>query len=146
MGSLNSSGVPVVPKQNVGFRRYGRYTVVGSGTNPHGANNYELPTIKESEPQFLPGYTKGMISGIYSQDFYSTVNMFPPVKIYDSVTDSGILRNGSGIAPASGAQPEIGLKPVSQNFSFHTGARIVTANSDQDAVLSRAPSSGFRPS
>jgi len=146
MGSLHASGVPVVPKQNVGFRRYGRYTVVGSGTNPHGANNQELPTIKEPESQFLPGYSKGMVSGVYDPDFYSTANMYPPVKVYDSVTDSLISRNGSGIAPASGAQPEIGLKPVSQNFSFHAGNRIVTQNSDQDAVLTRAPASGFRPS
>jgi len=139
MGSLNASGISVVSKNRLFLRSYGRNTVTSSGTNPYGAGSSEI--LNTAPPlEYMIGFT----SGIVREDFYVALDINPPIKIVD--TRSGVLSRHMGtVAPTSGTQPEIALKPVSQNSSFMTGARIVTTNSDTDTVISRASNSGVRP-
>jgi len=141
MGSLNASGIPVVSKSRLFVRRYGRCAIVSSGTNPYGAGSSE--TIKTEPPLTL---MIGFTSGIIAADFYTEMDISPAIKVTNSANSGEVIARYLGKIPPSGnSQPEIYLKPVSQNSSFHAGGRIITANSDRDTIVSRTMNSGTRP-
>lgn len=142
MASLNAPGIPVVPKQLVGFRSYGRNIAVTSGTNVHAQASVTLPVVRG-----VPAYARASGDfGTQSNDAKeSTLHQSRFVKVAESIDDTLVSRTLGQIAPDSGNQPEIALKDITQRWVGHQGGRIVIQRSDTDTILSRERNDSVRP-
>jgi hypothetical protein len=148
MGSLNSSGIPIVTKQNITLRNEGGALVITSGLPPQGAMGVKVSTQQEVE-----GHNRSLaefgtqVNEEVTQ--YSTVCIAPAKKTTSSddatLNEALIARNLGKIAPDSGNQPEIANKPVSQRSAYHTGGRVVVRNSDDNSLVGRNANTGFIP-
>lgn len=142
MGSLNASGVPVVPKQYVGWRSYGRNIAVTSGANVHQQDSVTLAPVIG-----VPAYARssgsfGTQSTPATESFLHQSRM---VKHTESVDDTTVKRVLEQIPVTSGNQPELALIDITTKREDHRGNRIVEQDTQQDAVLRRISNSGTIP-
>jgi hypothetical protein len=142
MGSLNSSGVLVVPKQNAGWRSHGRNIVVTSGTNPYGQASVRAPGVRG-----VPTYARD--SGSFGTQSTPAVESFLHltrlVKHTESVGDTTVNRILGQVVPDSGNQPEIALIDITTKRMDHRGNKIAEQDTHQDALLRRISNEAERP-
>lgn len=142
MGSLNASGVPVVPKQYVGYRSYGRNIIETSGSNPYGQRSARtaevlgVPAIERSGAAFGTQSTPATESFLKQGDF---------VKHTESVNDTTTARILEDVPVSSGSQPELALIEKTVLRQDHRGNRIVEQKTDKDLVVNRQLNDSVRP-
>lgn len=149
MGSLNSAAISVVSKDNKTIRNQG-----GSIVTTRLNDAQTGPTSSKTSTTFNPDVVFRSEAELGTQPDEniaqrSTVRLGGLEKI--ATSDDASLSHGlinrfiGGVAPDENNQPEIGLKGVSQNSSYHTGNRIVVRNSDDDGLISREDNASVRP-
>ena len=142
MGSLNASGVLVVPKQNAGWRSHGRNIIVTSGTNVHAQASVRAPGVRG-----VPVWARSLADfGTQSSpaiDSFMRLNGL--VKHTESVDKTVVERVIGGVAPDANNQPEIALINVTTKRHDHRGNKIAEQDTHQDAVLDRVSNESERP-
>lgn len=148
MGSLNAPGsIPIVDKQNASWRNEGGALVSTSGLLPQtGPTSSKTSTLHDPQQQNRSEASFGTNAN-EERTQYSTLCIGPGKKVTtsdDASLEEGTISLNTGkIAPSSVDQPEIALKPVSQQSSYHTGNRLVVRNKDGGVV--RNDNTGFTP-
>lgn len=142
MGSLNASGIPVVPKQNVGWRSLGRNIVVTSGTNPHQQASVRSPGIRG-----VPAYARSLADfGTQSSPAVeSFLHLKRFVKHTESVGDTTVKTVLGQVPVTSGNQPELALIDITTKRDDHRGNRVVEQDTAQDTILRRIRNDSERP-
>ena len=142
MASLNASGVSVVPKQNVGWRSYGRNIAVTSGSNPYGQDSISLAVVEG-----VPAYARASVD--FGTQSTPVVDSFLRegglVKHAESVDDTVVARILAEVPITSGNQPEVALKPITQRSVNHNNNKLVIRESERDGLVSREDNQGFTP-
>lgn len=142
MGSLNASGVSVVPKQYVGWRSYGRNIAVTSGTNVH-----QQASVRATPVIGVPAYARA--SGDFGTQSTPATESFlrqnPMVKHTESVDDTTVKRVLGQVPITSGNQPELALIDITTKRDDHRGNRVVEQDTEQDAILRRIRNDSVRP-
>lgn len=142
MASLNASGVPVVPKQLVGWRSHGRNIAVTSGTNVHQQASVRNPIV-----QGVPAYARA--SGDFGTQSTPAVESFLRqgafVKHAESVDDTTVKTVLGTVPPSSGTQPEIALLDITTRRDDHRGNRVAEQVTDTDTIRRRVRNDSVRP-
>jgi hypothetical protein len=142
MASLNASGVPVVAKQNAGFRSYGRNVAVTTNLNPFGQNSVRSATISGVPASERSLADFGTQSSPAVESFLRHASF---VKHTESVGDTTVDRITGTVPPSSGTQPEIALLDITTKREDHRGNRIVEQETAGDTVLRRISNNSVRP-
>ena len=142
MASLNASGVPVVAKQNVGFRSYGRHIAVTTNLNPYGQNSIRSATVSGVPVSERSAASFGTQSSPAVDSFLRHASF---VKHTESVGDTTVDRIMGTVPPSSGTQPEIALLDVTTKRQAQTGNRIVEQETAEDTILRRIKNDSVRP-
>lgn len=142
MGSLNASGIAIVPKQNVGWRSLGRNIIVTSGTNVHQQASVRTPGV-----QGVPAYARSAADfGTQSTPATESFLALPRgVKHSESVDDTTVTRILEKIPVGSGSQPELALIDITTKRNDHRGNRVVEQDTVQDTILRRLENTSERP-
>lgn len=142
MASLNASGIPVVPKQNAGWRSLGRNIIVTSGTNVH-----QQASVRAQGVQGTPAYARDAADfGTQSTPTTESFLHLPrQVKHAESVNDTTVKRVLEQVPVTSGNQPELALINVTTKHKDHRGNRIVEQDTIQNIVLQRTRNDSVRP-
>lgn len=142
MASLNASGVPVVAKQNVGLRSYGRNVAVTTNLNPFGQNSIRsaavsgVPVSERSAADFGTQSSPAVDSFLRHASF---------VKHTESVDDSVVARITGTVPLSSGTQPEIALLDITTKRDAHSGNRVIEQETAGDTILRRISNESVRP-
>ena len=142
MASLNASGVPVVAKQNAGFRSYGRHIAVTTNLNPFGQNSIRSATVSGVPVSERSAASFGTQSSPAVESFLRQANF---VKHTESVGDTVVDRITGTIPPSLGTQPEIALLDITTRRDAHTGNRVVEQDTAGDTILRRISNDSVRP-
>ena len=148
MGSLNSPGsINIAAKQNASWRNEGGAIASESGLAVQsGPTSQKTTTLIDPQQQNRTAASFGT-NADRTLTQYSTLCISPGKKVTTSDDASldtpAISLNMGKVAPDATSQPEIALKPVSQQSSYHTGNRLVVRN--KDGGVTRNSASGFTP-
>lgn len=148
MGSLNAPGsIQIVTKQNASWRNEGGALVTVSGLLPQtGPTSSKTSTLNDPQQQNRTAASFGTNANEEVTQ-YSTLCINPGKKVTTSddasLTGGEISLNTGKVAPDATSQPEIALKPVSQQSSYHTGNKLVVRN--KDGGVTRNDNTGFTP-
>jgi len=135
MGSLDASGVPVVPKQRLSIASYGRDVAITSGTSPHGAASTKLTNVQGVPPYARSAADFGDQSSPAVDSFLRLGGLVKHAESVDDTTVAVIL----GGVPASGVPASGDLR------SAHTAHRIVINDMPTDEVVARKLNTSERP-
>jgi hypothetical protein len=135
MGSLDASGIPVVPKQLLSIVSYGRDVAITSGTAPHGQDSVKLANVRGVPPHARSAADFGDQSSPAVDSFLKLARL---VKHAESEDDTTVARI-SGTIPASGSPANGDLR------SAHTQNRIVINQMETDQVVARKLNTSERP-
>jgi len=135
MGSLNASGVPVVPKQRLSIVSMGQDVAITSGVAPHGAASVKLANVRGVPVHERAAADFGTQSSSAVDSFLRLGGL---VKHAESVDDATVAVIIGGV-PAEAEPAELVRR------SAHTGSRIVIGRTDTDAVIDRKLNTSERP-
>jgi hypothetical protein len=135
MGSLDASGVPVVPKRRLSIISYGRDVAITSGTAPHGAASTKLANVQGVPPYARTAAAFGDQSTPAVDSFLKLAGL---VKHAESEGDTTVAKISGGV-PASGSPTNGELRAA------HTQDRVVINRMDTDQVVDRKLNTSERP-
>lgn len=150
MGSLNSPGsIQIADKQNASWRNEGGALTVVSGLPAQtGPTSVKVSTLNDPQQQNRSAASFGTNTDEVTAQ-YSTLCINPGKKVTTSddksLQDGLIKLSTEKVAPTAVSQPEIALKPVSQQSTYHLGGKVVIRNSDDDSLIGRNSNQGFTP-
>lgn len=142
MASLNASGVPVVAKDNVGWRSYGQNIVATRSLNPFGQLSERVATVTGVPVGERSLADFGTQSTPAKESFLRKTNL---VKHTESVTDTTVNTIIGGVPADSGNQPEIALLDITTKRDDHRGNRVVEQETAGDTILRRIENDSVRP-